>query len=55
MPPVLRRSLFVASFVASTAALAQSPVQTRQVGTATLQNVPEIPADVKASLKAAAA
>ena len=51
MPTVLRRSLFLASFLASTAAVAQAPVQTRQVGTATLQNVPEIPAEVKASVQ----
>ena len=52
MRPVLRSAL-VASILLSTASAttAQTPVQTRQVGTATLQNVPEIPADVKASVQ----
>jgi dipeptidyl aminopeptidase/acylaminoacyl peptidase len=50
MSPALR-SLFLVSLFASTAALAQSPVTTRQVGTATLENVPEIPAEVKASVQ----
>ncbi len=51
MSIVLRRSLVLASLLLSTALSAQAPVQTRQVGTATLQNVPEIPADVKASVQ----
>ena len=50
MPPALR-SLILASLLASTTALAQPSVTSRQVGTATLQNVPEIPADVKASVQ----
>lgn len=45
------RSLFLASLLASTAALSQAPVSTRQVGTATLENVPEIPAAVKDSVQ----
>ena len=45
------RSLFLAPVLASTAALSQTPVTTRQVGTATLENVPEIPADVKDSVQ----
>ena len=45
------RSLFLASVLASTAALSQTPVTTRKVGTATLENVPEIPADVKDSVQ----
>src|SRR5436190_17622954 len=51
MPVVLRRSLAVASLLLSTALPAQAPVQTRQVGTATLQNVPEIPAEVKTGVQ----
>ena len=43
--------LLPVSLIASAAALAQAPVTTRQVGTATLQNVPEIPAEVKASVQ----
>ncbi|MFL6724709.1 MAG: prolyl oligopeptidase family serine peptidase [Sphingomicrobium sp.] len=50
MSPALRR-LILASILTSTAAFAQTPVQTRQIGTATLQNVPEIPAEVKASVQ----
>lgn len=50
MTPSLR-SLFLASLLASSAAFAQPAVITRQVGTATLQNVPEIPAEVKASVQ----
>lgn len=50
MSPALR-SLILASLVASSTALAQTSVTSRQVGTATLQNVPEIPADVKASVQ----
>ena len=50
MSPALR-SLFLASLLASSATLAQTPVNTRQVGTATLQNVPEIPAEVKDSVQ----
>ena len=46
-----KRSLFLATMLLSIPALAQAPIQTRQVGTATLQNVPEIPADVKASVQ----
>jgi dipeptidyl aminopeptidase/acylaminoacyl peptidase len=45
------RSLFLASLFASTAALSQTPVKTRQIGTATLENVPEIPAEVKESVQ----
>ncbi|MCL6698116.1 alpha/beta fold hydrolase [Sphingomonas sp. NSE70-1] len=45
------RSLLLASLLASTATFAQSPVPTRQVGTATLENVPEIPAEVKESVQ----
>ncbi len=45
------RSLLFASLLASTATFAQSPVTTRQVGTATLENVPEIPAEVKESVQ----
>ena len=45
------RSLLLASLLASTVATAQSPVTTRQVGTATLENVPEIPAAVKGSVQ----
>jgi dipeptidyl aminopeptidase/acylaminoacyl peptidase len=51
MNRVLRSALLCTSLIASTASLAQTPVQTRQVGTAMLQNVPEIPADVKASVQ----
>jgi dipeptidyl aminopeptidase/acylaminoacyl peptidase len=50
MSPALR-SLFLASLLASSTSLAQSPITTRQVGTATLQNVPEIPAEVKESVQ----
>jgi dipeptidyl aminopeptidase/acylaminoacyl peptidase len=49
--PFALRSLFLASLLASSATLAQTPVTTRQVGTATLQNVPEIPAEVKDSVQ----
>jgi len=45
------RSLFLASLLASTATIAQTPVNTRQVGTATLENVPEIPSEVKDSVQ----
>ncbi|MDP9422662.1 MAG: S9 family peptidase [Pseudomonadota bacterium] len=51
MNRVLRHVLLYSSLIASTTALAQTPVTTRQVGTATLQNVPEIPAVVKASIQ----
>ena len=52
----MRRTALVASLLllaaAPIAALAQpAPVQTRQVGTATLENVPDIPAEVKASVQ----
>ncbi|HEU0310563.1 MAG TPA: S9 family peptidase [Sphingomicrobium sp.] len=50
MNPVLRHVLLCATLTMSTA-VAQTPVQTRQVGTATLENVPQIPADVKASVQ----
>ena len=50
MSPALR-SLILASLLTSPAAFAQTPVTMRQVGTATLQNVPEIPAEVKASVQ----
>ena len=49
--PLALRILFLAPLLASSAAIAQAPVATRQVGTATLQNVPEIPSDVKASVQ----
>ena len=45
------RSLFIASLLSSAAALTQTPVTSRQVGTATLENVPEIPAEVKDSVQ----
>ncbi len=45
------RSLFLASLLSSAAALTQTPVTSRQVGTATLENVPEIPAEVKDSVQ----
>ena len=45
------RSLFLASLLSSAAALTQTPVTSRQVGTATLENVPEIPAEVKAAVQ----
>ena len=51
MNRVFRNILLCASILASTAAIAQTPVQTRQVGTATLENVPEIPAEVKESVQ----
>ena len=55
MKSSLRRSAMVASLLllaASPATLtAQTPVQTRQIGTATLENVPPIPADVKAAVQ----
>ncbi|WP_246047461.1 hypothetical protein [Hankyongella ginsenosidimutans] len=47
-----QQSLALAIVVALAApALAQSPVTTRQIGTATLQNVPEIPAAVDAAVQ----
>jgi len=49
--PYALRSLIAASLLASTAAIAQTPVTTRQVGTATLENVPVIPAEVKESVQ----
>ena len=51
MNRVFRNVLLCASILASTAAIAQTPIQTRQVGTATLENVPEIPAEVKESVQ----
>ncbi|HET9397870.1 MAG TPA: S9 family peptidase [Sphingomicrobium sp.] len=51
MSVALRRSMLAASVMLASAAVSQIPVQTRQVGTATLQNVPAIPADVKASVQ----
>ena len=48
---VALRSLIAASLLASGAAVAQPPVTTRQIGTATLENVPEIPAEVKESVQ----
>ena len=48
MNRAFRIVLLCTSLLASTAAFAQTPVTTRQVGTATLENVPEIPAEVKA-------
>jgi dipeptidyl aminopeptidase/acylaminoacyl peptidase len=50
MNRVFRHALLCTSLIASTA-FAQTPVITRQVGTATLQNVPEIPEEVKASVQ----
>jgi dipeptidyl aminopeptidase/acylaminoacyl peptidase len=50
MNRVLRQILLCTSLLASTA-IAQTPVTTRQVGTATLENVPEIPAEVKESVQ----
>ena len=50
--PVSRRTPVAVSLLLSATALsAQDPVQTRQVGTATLENVPAIPAEVKASVQ----
>lgn len=56
MNHLLRRLALAASVLtlaAPAAALAQAPasVETRQVGTATLQNVPPIPDDIKASVQ----
>ena len=56
MNRLVRHALLPVSLIASTAALAQAPVttrpvETRTIGTATLQNVPEIPAEVKASVQ----
>jgi dipeptidyl aminopeptidase/acylaminoacyl peptidase len=55
MKSVLRRSAYFASLfllAAAPAALtAQTPVQTRQSGSATLENVPPIPADVRAAVQ----
>jgi dipeptidyl aminopeptidase/acylaminoacyl peptidase len=51
MNRAFRHFLLCASLIASTPALAQTTVVTRQVGTATLQNVPEIPDEVKASVQ----
>lgn len=51
MNRAFRPVLLCSSLLAASAALAQTPVQTRQVGTATLQNVPEIPVEVKASIQ----
>ena len=48
MNRAFRIVLLCTSLLASTAAFAQTPVTTRQVGTATLKNVPEIPAEVEA-------
>lgn len=48
----MRKSpLAVAALFALAAPLAAQTVQTRQVGTATLQNVPEIPADVREAVQ----
>ena len=51
----MRRFALVASIMLLAAApgavVAQPQVQTRQVGTATLENVPEVPADVKAAVQ----
>jgi dipeptidyl aminopeptidase/acylaminoacyl peptidase len=50
MKPVLRLSALL--LLASPAALpAQAPVETRQLGSATLENVPPIPAQVKAAVQ----
>jgi dipeptidyl aminopeptidase/acylaminoacyl peptidase len=54
MKPVLRHILLCASLslLAAPAALsAQSSVETRQIGAATLENVPPIPADVRAAVQ----
>jgi dipeptidyl aminopeptidase/acylaminoacyl peptidase len=50
MNRAFRHLLLCTSLLASTA-LAQAPITSRQVGTATLQNVPEIQAEVKASVQ----
>ena len=48
----LRVSLLAAALLAAAVpSMAQAEVTTRQVGTATLENVPAIPADVKASVQ----
>jgi dipeptidyl aminopeptidase/acylaminoacyl peptidase len=44
-------SLLLAAAAPTTIAIAQATVETRQVGTATLENVPPIPAEVKASVQ----
>lgn len=51
MSPALRSVLLASLLAAAPSALAQPAVTSRQVGTATLQNVPEIPAEVKASVQ----
>jgi len=48
---VALRSLIAASLLTSATAVAQTPVTTRKIGTATLENVPEIPAEVKESVQ----
>jgi dipeptidyl aminopeptidase/acylaminoacyl peptidase len=47
------RPLFLALVIAAAAvpAIAQAPVEARQVGTATLENVPPIPADVREAVQ----
>jgi dipeptidyl aminopeptidase/acylaminoacyl peptidase len=52
MNPLLRHILLCTSLmIAAPTALPAQPVQSRQIGTATLQNVPEIPVEVKASVQ----
>lgn len=53
MNPVLRHLLCASLLLAAAPAAltAQTPVQTRQIGTATLENVPPIPADVRAAVQ----
>jgi dipeptidyl aminopeptidase/acylaminoacyl peptidase len=49
----MRRLALVASLLLATASpvVAQAPVETRQIGTATLENVPAIPDEVKAGVQ----
>lgn len=52
MTSFIRRLPLVASLLVLAApAMAQAPVETRTIGAATLENVPPIPADVKASVQ----
>ena len=53
MKPVLRNFLCTTLLLAAAPAgvSAQGPVQTRQVGTATLENVPPVPTDVRAAVQ----
>ena len=48
----MRSALFAALLLVSAAPVAaQSPVETRQIGTATLENVPPVPAEVSAAVQ----